>query len=214
MASETSLQRLALALALSLVLLIVTSLIPRPVLAASLPETTALPDFTSFVTSVENGQSNTLRGVYVDGVFALPVVQQPPTDALYVSKVVDTLTQFSLAARYGNIGLLAHNYLSGQYFSQLTLGERVFLVYGRGQVETMQITKVYRYQATDPNSSTSDFIDLDTHQHLTDYQLFSKVYLGTEHVTFQTCIEQDGNLSWGRLFVIAEPDASQASPTH
>ena len=42
----------------------------------------------------------------------------------------------------------------------------------------MQITKVYQYQATDPNSSTSDFIDLDTHQHLTDYQLFSKSLFG------------------------------------
>ena len=213
MASETSFQRLTLAL--SLVLLIVTSLIPRPALAASLPETPALPDLTSFVSSVENGQSKTLRGVYVDGVFALPVIQQPSTDALYVSQMVNTLTQFRLAARYGNIGLLAHNYLSGQYFSQLTLGERVFLVYGKGQIETMQITKVYRYRAIDPNSATSDFIDLDTNQHLTYYQLFSKVYLGTdEHMTFQTCIEQDGNLSWGRLFVIAAPDPSQASSTH
>jgi hypothetical protein len=211
MASETSLRRLALTI--SLFLLIAASLIPRSVRAASLPETPALPDLMSFVSSVENGQSNTLRGVYVDGVFALPVIQQPSTDALYVSKMVDTLTQFRLAARYGNIGLLAHNYLSGQYFSQLTLGERVFLVYGKGRVDTMQITKIYRYRAIDPNSSTSDFIDLDTNQHLTDYQVFSKVYLGTEHMTFQTCIEQDGNLSWGRLFVVAEPDASQASST-
>jgi hypothetical protein len=204
MASETSLRRLALAV--SLFLLIATSLIPHPVLAAPLTEAPALPDLTSFVSTVENGQSNTLRGVYVDGVFALPVIQQPSTDALYVSKAIDTLTQFRLAARYGNIGLLAHDYLSGQYFSQFALGERVFLVYGKGRIETMRVTKVYRYQATDPYSTTGDFIDLDTNQHLTDYQLFSKVYLGAEHVTFQTCIEQDGNLSWGRLFVIAEPD--------
>ena len=210
MASETSLRRLALAL--SLFLLIAVSLIPHPVLAApSHAETPALPDLTAFVSSVENGHSNTLRGVYVDGVFALPVIQQPSTDALYVSKMVGTLTQFRLAARYGNIGLLAHNYLSGQYFSQLALGERVFLVYGKGRIETMQITNIYRYQATDPYGTTSNFIDLDTNQHLTDYQLFSKVYLGTDHVTFQTCIEQDGNLSWGRLFVIAEPDTGQDS---
>jgi len=211
MASETSLRRLALAL--SLFLLIVSSLIPHRVLAAPLAETPALPDLTSFVSSVENGQSNTLRGVYVDGVFALPVIQQPSTDALYVSTAIGTLTQFELAARHGNIGLLAHDYLSGQYFSQLALGERVSLVYGKGRIETMQITKVYRYRATDPYSTTSDFTDLDTNQHLTDYQLFSKVYLGAEHATFQTCIEQDGNLSWGRLFVIAEPDTSQASST-
>ena len=211
MASKTSLRRLALAI--SLFLLIATSLIPYPVLAAPLTETPALPDLTSFVSSVENGQSNTLRGVYVDGVFALPVIQQPSSNAAYISPIADTLTQFSLAARYSNIGLLAHDYLSGQYFSRLALGERVFLVYGKGRIETMQVTQVYRYRATDPYSTTSDFIDLDTNQHLTDDQLFSKVYLGAEHVTFQTCIEQDGNLSWGRLFVIAEPDTSQASST-
>jgi hypothetical protein len=211
MASETSLRRIALTL--SLFLLIATSLIPFPVLAAPLTEAPALPNLTSFVSSVENGQSNTLRGVYVDGVFALPVIQQPSTDGLYVSKAIDTLTQFRLAARYGNIGLLAHDYLSGQYFSQFTLGERVFLVFGKGRIETMRVTKVYRYQATDPYSTAGDFIDLDTNQHLTDYQLFSKVYVGAEHVTFQTCIEQDGNLSWGRLFVIAEPDTSPAFST-
>ena len=211
MASETSLRRLALTV--SLFLLIAASLIPSPVFAAPLTEAPALPDLTSFVSSVENGQPNTLRGVYIDGVFALPVIQQPSTDGLYVSTAIDTLTQFGLAARYGNIGLLAHDYLSGQYFSQFTLGERVFLVYGKGRIETMQVTQVYRYRATDPYSTTSDFIDLDTNQHLTDYQLFSKVYVGAEHVTFQTCIEQDGNLSWGRLFVIAEPDTSRASST-
>jgi len=212
MASETSLRRLALVI--SLFLLIATSLIPQSVLAAPLTETSAVPDFTSFVSSVENGQSNTLRGVYVDGVFALPVIQQPSTDGLYVSKMTDTLTQFRLAVRYGNIGLLAHNYLSGQYFSQLALGESVFLVYGKGRVETMRITQVYRYRAIDPYSTTSDFIDLDTNQHLTDYQVFSKVYLGAQHVTFQTCIEHDGNLSWGRLFVVAEPATSQVASTH
>ena len=211
MASETSLRRLALAL--SLFLLIAASLIPHPVLAAAPThaETPVLPDLTAFVLSVENGHSNTLRGVYVDGIFALPVIQQPSTDAFYISKLADGLTQFSLAARYGNIGLLAHDYLSGQYFPQLTLGKRVFLVYGKGQIETFRITNVYRYRAIDPYDTTSNFIGLDTNQYLTDYQVFSKVYVGTEHVTFQTCIEQDGNLSWGRLFVIAELDTGPDS---
>ena len=30
-------------------------------------------------------------------------------------------------------------------------------------------------------------------------------YDGDAHVTFQTCILQDGNSSWGRLFVTAIP---------
>jgi hypothetical protein len=33
-------------------------------------------------------------------------------------------------------------------------------------------------------------------------------YNGAAHVTFQTCILQDGNSSWGRLFVTAIPVSS------
>jgi hypothetical protein len=35
--------------------------------------------------------------------------------------------------------------------------------------------------------------------------MFKRVYFGDRHVTFQTCIEKDGALSWGRLFIIAVP---------
>jgi hypothetical protein len=118
------------------------------------------------------------------------------------------VTQFDLAAHYGNVGLLAHNYSSGQYFSLLAPGERVLLIYGNGRIEAFRITNVFRYQATVPFSVKSDFIDLDTHAYLTTSQLFTKVYKGARHVTFQTCIEHNDNLSWGRLFVLAEPEIS------
>jgi hypothetical protein len=79
------------------------------------------------------------------------------------------------------------------------------LVYGDGRIETYQVTHIYRYRATSPNSVSSDFVDLDTQKTLTASELFKKVYKGSRHVTFQTCISQDGNASWGRYFVIAEP---------
>ncbi len=209
MASKTDSRRLLITSAL--LLLIIATLIPHPAAAAPAADTPALPALATFITSVQNGNANLLRGVYIDGVFALPVVQQPSSNAGYVSTVAGTLTQFSLAASYGNVGLLAHNYLSGQYFSQLTPGEKVTLVYGNGRTETFRITNIYQYQATAPYSTKSDFIDLTTKQYLTAYQLFSKVYMGTRHVTFQTCIANNGNSSWGRLFVIAEPETNQAS---
>jgi len=40
---------------------------------------------------------------------------------------------------------------------------------------------------------------------LTAEQLFNRVYRGDRHVTFQTCIDANGDISWGRLFVIAIP---------
>jgi hypothetical protein len=194
---------------LTVVLLLVISAILVPqhsVFADPLTSVPVIPDLTSFTLTVRNGNNNTLRGVYAGGIFAFPVVQQPAGNAGYVSTKAGIVTQFNLASNYGNIGLLAHNTLSGQYFSQLIPGERILLIYGDGRIESYLVINIYRYQAVSPESMNSDFIDLDTQQHLSALDLFRKVYTGSQHVTFQTCIESNGNLSWGRLFVIAIPE--------
>jgi len=199
---------------LSSILIIVASVLPYSVSAGSLLDPRALPDLTSFKVSVENGDSSTIRGAYTDGLFAFPIIQQPDSRATYVSSIDNILTQFSLASLYGNVGLLAHDYLSGQYFSQLMMGMRIQLVYGDGRIETFQVTQVHRYQAVSPNSVTSDFIDLDTQEYLSASELFIKVYEGPRHLTFQTCINQNGNEDWGRLFVIAEPEQDLSGANH
>ena len=194
---------------LTLVLLLLASatLIPYYSVSADSPtDVPVVPDLTSFALAVSNGEGATLRGVYAGGAFAFPIVQQPSSNAGYVSTQPDVVTQFHMASDYGTIGLLAHNNLSGQYFSWLTPGEHIQLVYGDGRIEYFKVTNIFRYQATSPYSMKSDFIDLDTHEYLTALDLFHKVYMGPRHVTFQTCIEANGNSSWGRLFVIAEPE--------
>lgn len=163
------------------------------------------PDFTDFSTLVENGNIDVLSGVYVPNVLALPVVQQPAGDSGYVSGRDDEATQFAMASQYGNIGLLAHNYLSGRLFSRLGIGEEVRLVYGDGKVEYFVVTEVLRYQALDPDSQWSSFRNLDDYDILSTEQMFTRAYAGDRHVTFQTCIAENGNSSWGRLFVIAVP---------
>lgn len=150
---------------------------------------------------------HTLQSVHVLDVLALPVVQQPAGDEDYVSGLNDQTTQFSMAARFGTVGLLAHNDLSGSLFAKLAVGEIVRLVYADGQVEDFVITEILRYQALQPESTSSSFRDLATNQILSAAQVFSRVYTGQHHVTFQTCIANLGNLSWGRLFVIAMPVA-------
>ena len=185
--------------------LIVTAFPSYSVSASPLAEPTTFPDLLSFSLSVQNGDGNMLRGVYVDGVFAYPVVQQPGSNAGFVSKADNTLTQFGMASEFGNVGLLAHRDFSGQYFFELMPGMMIQLIYGDGHIEIFQVTQVYQYQATEPFSVYSDFIDLATLEYLTASALFTKVYMGSRHVTFQTCISQNGNSSWGRLFVIAEP---------
>lgn len=187
-------------------LAILTSLLANPVSALSFPETELdFPNFAEFSTSVQNGDANVLRGVYVANVLATPVIQQPANNSGFVSPVDGVLTQFGMPSQFGNVGLLAHNYLSGELFFDLEIGQEVRLVYGDGRVETFIIDRILKYQAFKPNSPYSDFRDLRTNEVLTAEQVFRKVYTGDRHVTFQTCIAANGISTWGRIFVIATP---------
>ena len=163
------------------------------------------PDFANFSESVQNGEADILRGVYVQDVLALPVVQQPAGQPYYVSPHDGETTQFSVASQYGNIGLLAHNTLAGKFFSQISIGQEVRLVYGDGRVEVFVISESLHFQALQPESVTSSFRNLDQDEVLTAGQLFNRAYAGERHLVFQTCIKANGNASWGRLFVVAVP---------
>jgi hypothetical protein len=167
-----------------------------------------LANFEGFVSAVSDGRAGVVRGVYVPGQLAARVLGQPNDDPSYVSPVNGVITEFGLAKSHGNIGLLAHNYLAGASFSKLTPGQEIRIVYGDGQIEYFFVEEILRFQALEPNSASSNFIDQETGQRLSTSDLFQRVYTGKRHVTFQTCIYADGNFSWGRLFVIAVP-ASQ-----
>lgn len=110
-----------------------------------------------------------------------------------------------MASAYGTVGLLAHNYLAGASFQSIERGDEIILIYGDGRTQTFLVEDIQRYQALQPFSPYSNFRDLDTDAVLTAEQLFNKVYRGDFHLTLQTCIEHEGNLSWGRLFIIAKP---------
>ncbi|MGE5463567.1 MAG: hypothetical protein ACM3PS_09435 [Syntrophothermus sp.] len=138
-----------------------------------------------------------------------PVVQQPAGDTNFVSKNDGEVTQFASASRYGNIGLLAHNYLSGKSFSNIRIGQKIHLLYSDGRTENFIVTEILRYKALDPKSPYSSFQNLDDkNEILTVSQMFDRAYQGGHHVTFQTCIAAQGDSSWGRLFIIASPDPS------
>lgn len=164
-----------------------------------------IPPFQEFINSVKNGQATVVSGVYVDNILALRVIQQPAGAPAFVSSINNTVTQFGMAADYGTIGLLAHNYLSGSSFFNLVEGQEVKIVYGDGSVERFVITAIYRYQALNPYSTNSDFVDLNTNATISAAEVFAKVYSGERHITLQTCIKMVSEFSWGRLFVIAMP---------
>jgi len=195
------------ALYLNSLVLLFTSLFlnPRPTQAIGASQN-ILPSFSDFSRSVQNGKANELRGVYVPNVLALPIVQQPADNPYYVSSHKGEATQFSIASQYGNVGLLAHNNLSGIFFSQLTVGQEVSLVYGDGKVEHFVVAHVLRFQALQPESVSSSFRNLDRNEVLSSGDMFNRAYVGERRVVFQTCIKAEGNASWGRLFVSAVPN--------
>lgn len=193
-----------------ILLFVLASLLAQPAQAFALGGTEkneAMPNFSDFSNAVQNGRADHVRGVYVPNQFALPVEQQPYGSPGYVSKNDDRVTQFRMANQYGNVGLLAHNYLSGQEFFDLAAGDEVRLVHGDGSVEYFVVSEILRYQALQPHSPYSSFRNLENDQIISVEKMFKRVFFGDRHVTFQTCIEKDGEKSWGRLFIIAIPKA-------
>ncbi len=158
-----------------------------------------------FVSSIVNGESDEIRGIFAENEFAFPVVKQPSGNAGFVSTIDDVVTEFAMAKRYGVTGIVAHNYLAGGDFFSLEIGEIVEVIYGDGEIERFEITSIQSYQALSPNSPSSQFVDLATSEKISATQLFKRVYMGSYHLTLQTCIEEGTEDSWGRLFVIAEP---------
>lgn len=195
----------------TLLVTFLVSLFYNPLTTRALGNVVVLPTLADFSKSVQNGKADVLRGVYVNDVLALPIIQQPAGNPGYVSNNDGEVTQFGMPAKYGNVGLLAHNTLSGKFFSGLAVGQEVRLVYGDGKTEIFVITEVLRYQALQPTSPYSSFRNLNKDETLNAEQMFKRVYFGDRHVTFQTCIESDGVSSWGRLFVIAVPKTQSSS---
>src|SRR3990170_3155238 len=96
---------------------------------SGLPDKGELPRLSEFVREIQNGDGALLVGVYVPGLMAYPVAQQPASQPGFVLNQAGYVTQFRLAAQYNTIGLLAHNDLAGMEFFQLQGSQEVILVY-------------------------------------------------------------------------------------
>ena len=177
---------------------------PRPLQAIRNPERSLLLSADTYK-SPTTRDGDLLRGVYVADVLDLPVVQQPVDGPYYVSDRDGETTQFSLVSQYGNIGLLAHNTLSGKHFSKLAIGQEVRLDYEDGKSEYFVIKQILRFQALEPDSVASSFRNLDRNETISAVEMFNRAYVGERRLVLQTCIAAEGDASWGRLFVVALP---------
>lgn len=188
----------------------VTDSDPRPSISDK-TNISSLPGLDLFTKQVNNGNSWQITGLFVENVFALPVVQQPKGHPEFVNSIDGLVTQFGLATSFGSLGFLAHNTLSGKLFSYLNSGNAVIIVFGDGHFERYLVTGVRQFQALSPNSPQSNFVDLQTGDTLSAEDLFYETYGIQGNLILQTCISNNGVDSWGRLFVIASPQPMESS---
>lgn len=171
-------------------------------------ETAAEPNIAglkAFAALVFTGESGVIRGVFVPDLFAYPIIQQPSGNNIYVSTKSDLVTQFRLADQNGVTGLLAHNYLSGQSFYDLEIGQRIWIVYGDGELRQYQVSSTSEFQKIAPTNLYSPLIDLSTQAERTTGEVYTQFYRGAHHLVFQTCLAGEGRLDWGLYFVMATP---------
>ncbi len=179
---------------------------PSPTALPSQTPTPRVPPLRAFVTQVATSGAHAPGGLYIPQILAAEVVPQPPDNPGFVSSRENTVTAFRLATEYGVLGLLAHNTLAGEAFLHLQEGDVFYVIYGDGAVRPYLVTQVVRYQALQPDSPYTDFIDLQTGERLSVAQAFRRIYGSMRGgAVLQTCIARGEELSWGRLFVLARP---------
>jgi len=146
---------------------------------------------------------NQLVGLYAPGIFRFKIVEQPDGNAVFVSPLGDTLTNFLSAKNNGITGLLAHNYLAGRNFYDLEVGDSLFLIWGDRRFVEYLIVETGDYQKLSSDIFASKYIDLATGETLTTDDVFTRYYRGNHRLTLQTCLERKGDLSWGLHFITA-----------
>lgn len=145
-----------------------------------------------------------VKGLYLGNNHFIRVVPQPEGNPEYVSTLSGVATRFQLPTQFGNIGLIAHNYLSGKHFLELKPGDSLYIMDGFKRRKRYVVKSIHRYQALQPQSPHSHFIDLDTQELSTASDVFKRMYTGSHRVVLQTCIEKGNIKEWGRYFVVAE----------
>jgi hypothetical protein len=179
--------------------------IPAQPISQTASDTANLPSISEFTQQVSDGQADQVRGIYVSRVMALHIVPQPQGDPSFISAEEGTATLFQTASFFGVTGLLAHNFLSGRDFFHLTSGQEINVIYGDGHLRNYRVSQIDDFQRLSINDLRSNFMELSSGLQKTADQVFADFYQGSPHLTLQTCIERDGEWSWGVRFIKADP---------
>ncbi len=148
----------------------------------------------------------TVEKVFAPRVFEFQVIQQPENEDGYVSPVPEIVTQYRLPTQEGVAALIAHNYLAGRKFYELKPGAQIWLFFDDHSARSYRITQISKFRKVSPALLTSDLVDLVDQTTLTSNQAYDRFYTGAQHLTLQTCLEGNGRLDYGLMFVVAEPE--------
>lgn len=173
-------------------------------LHSGVKDTIQLVGLEEFTEAVTTGEADRITGLYVPEIGGFYVIQQPAGNDGIVSPVEGVLTQFLRPASSRVIGLLAHNYASGVWFERIKTGSLLYVLFGDGRREVYRLKIKKQFQAVNSDSPTSDFINLTNGETNSADEIYQQMYAGKPHLTLQTCIEQNDNLNWGRLFLLAD----------
>lgn len=144
--------------------------------------------------------------LHLENGVELLIAGQPGGSIGYVSDLPGVVTSFQQAEKLGSTGLMAHNYLSGEEFFGLEIGDRILMSDERtDEIIAYQVIDVEQYQALQPTSIHSKFQNLESDEIVSAHQLSQAIYGQAGHLILQTCIEKEGDQEWGRLFIVAEP---------
>jgi hypothetical protein len=136
---------------------------------------------------------------------AVSIISQPEGNDRYVSSQRDELTLYEPALQNGVTGLLAHNYLAGAQFYELTVGQILWVFYTPHKAQAYEITTATSYQRLRQPESSDTYVRLDNQQELSTAAVFGEYYSGDHRLVLQTCLEKEGDRSWGLFFVVAKP---------
>ncbi|MEJ2601503.1 MAG: hypothetical protein P8Z00_24475 [Anaerolineales bacterium] len=84
-------------------------------------------------------------------------------------------------------------------------GQALNLIFGDGRVQRYRISKIDDFQRLSVTDMRSNFVELKSGSKETTNQVFADFYQGQPHLTLQTCIERNGEWSWGVRFIKADP---------
>jgi hypothetical protein len=160
------------------------------------------PVLANFALAMERKGARQVVGVYVEGVLAHEVWQQPYDAPAFVFNQDHVVTEFrAVRDLTGNVGLLAHNNLAGALFFRLGVGDVVHVIFGDGAVVQYAVVEMREYAVVDAHQLR----DVETGEVLGVENVFYEMYGGDVRAVLQTCIRRGDNPDWGRLFVIARP---------